>query len=83
MEIEKLKQKKKDEIFSKKEVAEKTELKRDTTPMFDYYKAWDKFATTEEKNKKEDDEEEVEEILEAKNPVPEAEKQYASQAEML
>lgn len=37
--------------------------------MFDYYKAWDKFAADEEK--KNDD---GHDFIEAKNPIPEEEK---------
>ena len=44
--------KEKDDIFTKEEIKTNTkklgkseaELKRDITPMFDYYKAWDKFT---------------------------------------
>lgn len=58
VEIEKLKEKKKGEIFGKEEINENSKkvadqaapLKRDITPMFDYYKAWDKFAKKEETN---------------------------------
>jgi len=56
VEIEKMKEKKKGEIFDKEEISANTKkvaekaapLKRDMTPMFDYYKAWDKFAEKEE-----------------------------------
>ena len=53
VEVEKLKEKKKQQIFDKKEVqtnGTEKELKRDITPMFDYYKAWDKFAKVEDDN---------------------------------
>lgn len=69
----------KGEIFSKDEVSANTKnikpetdkkgetLKRDITPMFDYYKAWDKFAAKEEDNLQE--KEGVDnDIIEAKNP---------------
>lgn len=79
VDVEKLKEKKRGEIFSKDEVSansnnikpegeKKAEtLKRDITPMFDYYKAWDKFATKEED--KPDTDLGGDEILEAKNPT--------------
>ena len=38
--------------------------KRDNTPMFDYYKAWDKFS-----HEVEEDEEVSDSNLKAKNPV--------------
>lgn len=81
VEIQKLKEKKEKEIFSKQEVKESDKkLQRDVTPMFDYYKNWDKFAAEETgklDSKEEDD------ILEAKNPVAEADKGPMSQAEMM
>lgn len=82
VEIDQLKAKKAGEIFDKKEVKqeakkEEKQLKRDTTPMFDYYKAWDKFAAEEEKGL------ETDEILEAKNPVAEEERVPKTQAEMM
>ena len=52
-------------------------LKRDITPMFDYYKAWDKFA---DKAEHEGDDTKAEandgegDIIPAKNPEPEKEK---------
>jgi hypothetical protein len=61
-----------DKVEEKHEAFDKThinssdkdkKLKRDTTPMFDYYKAWDKFTK-----------EEVEKNDEPTNPVPEPEK---------
>ena len=61
----------------KSEDGEKT-LKRDITPMFDYYKAWDKF-TKDEVEKEESDEE----VLEAKNPTFEEKAAPTSQAEMM
>lgn len=54
VDVEMHKKKKDNEIFQKSEVPQKSmaksekELKRDITPMFDYYKAWDKFAADEE-----------------------------------
>ncbi len=80
VEIEKMKEKKKGEIFAKEEITENSKkvaekaapLKRDITPMFDYYKAWDKFAKKEVDtlNKKSDaPDDSEEEIIEAKNPV--------------
>jgi hypothetical protein len=53
-------------------------LKRDITPMFDYYKAWDKF-TKDEVDKEDSDNE----IIEAKNPTFEEKKGPMSQAEMM
>ena len=40
-------------------------LKRDITPMFDYYKAWDKFT-----KEADDDNNDLNEFEEAKNPTP-------------
>ena len=86
-------EKKKGEIFQTAEVNKNTqikeqkekELKRDITPMFDYYKAWDKFAAEEEENleKKPGVDDEEGEIIPAKNPTPEAEKVPKTQAEMM
>lgn len=42
IEVEQQKQMKEQGKGSQKK--EEKELKRDITPMFDYYKAWDKFA---------------------------------------
>jgi len=53
--------------------------------MFDYYKAWDKFADKaedEEAPGKEDGQEDGG-IIPAKNPVPEKEKEATTQAEMM
>ena len=81
VEIDQLKAKKAGEIFDKKEVKQtgkkemakdEKQLKRDITPMFDYYKAWDKFAAEEEKTLENGG---ADEILEAKNPVAEPERQ--------
>jgi hypothetical protein len=49
VEVEQLKQKKNGKQ-TKPNTAPKDEkeLKRDITPMFDYYKAWDKYAADEE-----------------------------------
>lgn len=58
------------------------ELKRDTTPLIDYYKAWDKFAD-EELKKEEGDENSDGEIIPALNPKPEKERGPMSQAEMM
>jgi ABC-type uncharacterized transport system YnjBCD substrate-binding protein len=46
----------------KKQPEDKKQLKRDITPMFDYYKAWDKFATETEK--------EDGDFIPATNPLP-------------
>ena len=44
------------------------------TPMFDYYKAWDKFAGAEEQKLTKDGEEDSEdEVIEAKQAVPDKE----------
>lgn len=43
------------------------------TPMFDYYKAWDKFAGGEEKKLEEENSDDEDEVLEAKQAVPDAE----------
>jgi hypothetical protein len=77
VELEKLKEKKKEAPKDEKE------LKRDITPMFDYYKAWDKFAVEEEeKNVENKGEEEAQgDFIEAKNPKPDAEREM-SQAEI-
>ena len=64
MEIDRLKKKKQREIFAKEEIKGNTQkakeasdkLKRDITPMFDYYKSWDKF-TKEAVDKASDSEE--------------------------
>lgn len=61
-------------------MAEET-LKRDTTPMFDYYKAWDKFALEQEDKADKDsdsDKSDAEEpgedgFIPARNPKPEKE----------
>ena len=92
VEIEKMKEKKKKQIFDKEEVAANSKkvaenakpLKRDITPMFDYYKAWDKFAKKEEDNlAKDQDSGSDAEIIEAKNPVAKEQKAPLTQAEMM
>ena len=59
VEIDKYKKKTDGEIFTSEEMKKNSEkvnkLKRDITPMFDYYKNWDKF-TKEETSKTEEDE---------------------------
>ena len=51
-------------------------LKRDITPMFDYYKAWDNFADKAERDgdNEEAPRQEEGDIIPAKNPVAEKEK---------
>ena len=63
VEIERLQKKQKNDIFEAKDIKENSKkvesndkLKRDITPMFDYYKSWDKF--TKEATEKLDDDEE-------------------------
>ena len=58
------------------------------TPMFDYYKAWDKFAGSEEQKLKKQNEEggtdSEDEVLEAKQAIPDKENTGPmSQAEMM
>lgn len=78
---------KKGNIFDKKDVKkiskEEKELKRDTTPLIDYYKAWDKFAD-EELKKDDGDADSDGEIIPATNPKPEKERDGPmSQMEMM
>jgi len=58
VEIEKHKKKTEGDIFTNEETKKNSEkvnkLKRDITPMFDYYKSWDKF-TKEETEKTEEE----------------------------
>lgn len=72
VEIEKLAKKTKGDIFDKEEIKKNSEsaskLKRDITPMFDYYKSWDKF--TKEATEKEDDDEETPDFIPAKQATP-------------
>jgi len=60
-------------------------LKRDTTPMFNYYKDWDKYADEAlaefDENEKEESSDDDERI--AKNPKFEEEDAPANQAEMM
>jgi len=52
--------------------------------MFDYYKAWDKFAKKEEDGlAKNHDSDSDTEIIEAKNPIPKEQKAPLTQAEMM
>jgi len=78
---------KKGNIFDKKDVKKvpksEAELKRDTTPLIDYYKAWDKFADAELQKEDDDDENNDGEIIPALNPKPEKERGPMSQAEMM
>ena len=57
-------------IFDKQDLAQsqgkEDVLKRDITPMFDYYKAWDKFT----KDADDDNNDLNQEFEEAKNPTP-------------
>ena len=53
-------------------------LKRDITPMFDYYKAWDKFT-----KETDDDNNDLNDFEEAKNPTPVPDKVCNTQAEMM
>ena len=74
---------KKGNIFDKKDIKKvpekEKELKRDTTPLIDYYKAWDKFAD-EAVNKEDDDSE----IIPVDKIKPEKERDGPmSQAEMM
>jgi hypothetical protein len=62
----------KGDIFNKEEIKQNSEsadkLKRDITPMFDYYKSWDKF--TKEEVDKEDQVEETKDFIPAKQATP-------------
>ena len=65
-------------------------LKRDTTPMFDYYKAWDKFALEQEdkvdkadSDQSDQDEPNEDGFIPARNPKPEKEQGPMSQAQMM
>ena len=78
---------KKGQIFDKKDVKKvskkEAELKRDTTPLIDYYKAWDKFADEAVNNVDKEDENSDGEIIPATNPQFEKERAPLTQAEMM
>ena len=83
----------KGDIFEKKDAVKDTRpekkgaMTRDKTNMFDYYKAWDKYAAEVDKESDSSDNEKDKEIdgfIPARNPKPEEEKKGPmSQAEMM